>query len=399
MKFKEQKSNAKKHHLYFLVGVVLLIVHASFVVANTVQVPDCKGDANGYGGVNKDDVDAISQYSIGRLETIYEAAFDNADINNDRQITIEDALLLEQELAKEGGKIDCLKNDNMQKNIGRASHLENNYEKNQLGKNNLAHKEIKKCVDNDKGTDPYQASKTLFGNSVSEDYCENTKVLREYFCQNAQVKETFIECEYGCKKGACLRNNQNQGGNSDQEIPVLFPKCLGDFNGDAKVNQEDVQVSADFAVGLYTVAKGREHLTDMNSDNQYATATDTLVLQQMLNSGNIQEPCRPIGDGYQDPQENSCQGCLVKEDNTQKEVCIPVNTRLVQKKPVYCAQDGTLYLQNQEGQACQNDVECISGSCKEGFCGQVENINPSTNTDQNSNIFKKMWNAVKQLLS
>jgi hypothetical protein len=59
------------------------------------------------------------------------------------------------------------------------------------------------CVDSDEGNSPELGGNVTKGRRVVVDTC-NEKEIKEYYCENNEIKEETHPCEFGCYEGVCL---------------------------------------------------------------------------------------------------------------------------------------------------------------------------------------------------
>ena len=100
------------------------------------------------------------------------------------------------------------------------------------------------CTDSDNGRNYFQkgitsGSETVFFFSnevVKTDSCLNSKVLKEYFCQNNNVVSENYICENGCSNWACLKQSA--------KVSVGFLNSLGNLFGVKWLFKEDVSIAS-----------------------------------------------------------------------------------------------------------------------------------------------------------
>ncbi len=87
------------------------------------------------------------------------------------------------------------------------------------------------------------------------------------------------------------------------------------------------------------------------------------------------------------PVSNCDNGCLFKD------VCIPIGTRVKSDgKALYCDLNGQLSQQKPENSACDNNFECLSNSCLNGKC-----VNLEEKLRQQETLLKKILTFLKRL--
>jgi len=63
------------------------------------------------------------------------------------------------------------------------------------------------CTDSDGGRDYFVKGKIsgLYNGYINNfyDYCENSNVVHEFFCEGSEIKEALYTCSYSCRDGAC----------------------------------------------------------------------------------------------------------------------------------------------------------------------------------------------------
>ncbi len=87
-----------------------------------------------------------------------------------------------------------------------------------------------KCVDTDNGVNPLiPGHAELIENGIKSfsDTCTNSTTLKEFYCNNGQVKEKMIECKNGCVDGHCSYSlcTDTDGGVRPESRGICF------FNG------------------------------------------------------------------------------------------------------------------------------------------------------------------------
>lgn len=93
-----------------------------------------------------------------------------------------------------------------------------------------------RCQDNDSGRNHERKGATTspYGDiRVGEDFClgdgqAGTSVLHEYYCFEDRVTFVIVNCEHGCREGACLREPKSECGNrvcEPGEDATLCPVC------------------------------------------------------------------------------------------------------------------------------------------------------------------------------
>ena len=97
-----------------------------------------------------------------------------------------------------------------------------------------------KCTDDDGGKNYYKKGKTsgVYGNAAgtSWDYCTDNKLTEFYCIDNNKYGPTHIDCEFGCKDGACIKveNKCKDTDNFDLSkkgtvTDPVFPNGLTDY--------------------------------------------------------------------------------------------------------------------------------------------------------------------------
>ena len=64
------------------------------------------------------------------------------------------------------------------------------------------------CVDSDGGNEPYiygEVETPEYPNFSSDDWCWNETRLKEYYCNNGNSEHAYINCDYRCVIGRCVK--------------------------------------------------------------------------------------------------------------------------------------------------------------------------------------------------
>lgn len=223
--------------------------------------------------------------------------------------------------------------------------------------------------------------------------------------------ETFYDPTNNKNNAATLRitnlDEKNSGTNPNEHFLNVGKDAI-DIDGKFVIlekveNNGDIIVSVD---GIQELIKGKslkiiKCLIIKNKETYYnpktpseSAATLEIVIANLCNDvidNDVIESATLQRETYEPTKiATDCNGCLDENNN-----CIGFGIRSsIDNSDFYCGFDTSWHLQKEDNDPCQNNYECKSNQCSNGYC-----INLQEQLRETQNILQKIWDWISRLFS